>query len=972
MTVAGNAAAAAVTAADRPALSSSLNRNRKQQHRNFVSSHSQLPESACDCQGHGNEGFDDSLESCDCSGGYCCQPICALHEPTSASHTVYGQTDESEHPNDDRDGDCFLRPNRLLDHFYGENLNRFAIYENLCPQCGFGVGCGCHNIDDGTVFTGAYDEEDACENIYENVCETCSFIYKSDKCEVCEERQQVVKKTVSANKHLHKFAELLGSLRQRIRDRTPKVPATARPRPEIVHTIGDVFKTNKTFDLNEIARLKQQTPTDRHLYGRLRNSDEYLARPARNSVGYRGIKASASDSNFFTNIRLSLTRTSASTNSFSGSSPAVHSPIYENLPIGSVSVDETASAVSLDRSDSAVNTARATTSLVSNKQQSTPSLRSIDIHIDSLRNWMTSLRGQTHDYGDDNKYTACSVKCIPSKYASCCWQSTSEVEMHDDREVENGNGAMSRLNEDEVWTRVDEFRANFNDNHSKRNAIYFKRLNKSEPEPITIRVKQDTLGDNSIESEKKLAENTFPIPPYRALKPSELVSTDKNGSNGNLACGTSANSLVKVRRAPPPPPISIVSPYKPEVHKILRAPRRMRLAAPMDAFLNEAKHQHYITHMALSTGLHRATTGCDKQRNAFIKALIVHQQYNDCCKHVDFQRDLNDMFIIFHKTHGGAQPLTFQRKQRAVDNNDTKKYLDDFTLNTCRAAMDSGDRKQIDDFEKVTNAVLAGGRILIEDFQRQQSSVELALPKKTTMNDFEIRKVPAWAKETNYSSIGGARHTPDHKEDHEIKIRNVDVSLAKEDKMATTGTLANVEESIYQPIWKFQTVGSARESDVSFVSEYYTASEFCEEIVDVTEWEVAEEFAFATERNSQLINMDDVVSCEDNRSVHSLPFYDPYRTVCILYCPENTKYNKIIYDYNGNSVDGGSALSERVGKGAMAPDENDENTNVYDDKCCSDGLNSNANGKFCGDSVLAWQHLIRSAALMEDEDDMVS
>lgn len=935
------------------------NRNRKHHHhRNSVSSNSQLQANTCDCLA--NNRHHDSLDNnnirclCCCNGDYVCESVC--HEsvesvPAFGDRVSDYTTEVVRSP--DPNGDCFLRPNRLIDNFYGDNLHRFAIYENLCRQCGFGVGCGCSTTEktDSPVFNSSYDDDETSENIYENVCETCSFIYSGERCELCQQQKQVTKK---ASKQLTKFAEILGNLRQRIRDRAPKVlPASTRPKLEIVHTIGDVFKTNKTFDLSEIVRLKQQT-ADTHIYGKLRNSDEQLSK--KNCTERAGIKTSASDSNFLANIRLSFGRNAASTNTLFGS-PA-NDPIYDNLPpqknnngftkpSNKVSSASEGNLVGLTRRDNATPD----THILNNRQIPAP----FDIHIDSLKHWMTSLRRQTHDYNDDFKYAACTVKCIPSMYVSCCGRFANEVGIHDNSKYRSNT--MDRADDLEVWTRVNEFRANFIENHSKRNAVYFKRGKESETEPIYVRIKKDSsIGDSEV---KVIGEEAGPA--FNGSEFSESAALKEERENNGLVkmkMNHATTTTVKVLKELPD---NNILPFRTEV-------KQLKKSTGIIPFENGAKHRYYITQLALSTGLHQATLLCDKRLHAFVKGLISVQKYSNGCNLMDFQRDLNDMFIIFHKTHGET-PLTFHRIPEAVDYNCIDKvHLNDFALHSHRMIDCDDNRKQIGDFEKISNVVSADA--VIEDYQRPNG--ELALPKKT-LNDFEVRKVQAWGRETNYSSTASG-----YKEDHEIKIRNVDGKSSEMERILRKpdngdAVLNGSDENIYQPIWKFQTVGSARESDVSFVSEYYTANECFEEAVDVAEWEVAEEFAFATERNSQLIDMEDVVSCEDNRSIRNVPHSDPYHTVCILYCQENDKYNKIIYDYNGNNVYGEDRVAENMSSGVL--DASTENNNNYNNKCGNEEnnlfLKTNLKTKLCGDSVLAWQHLIRSAAYMEDEEDLV-
>lgn len=96
------------------------------------------------------------------------------------------------------------------------------------------------------------------DNIYENICENCGGFYSNlDKCDKCVGAKS--DKAVVTPKRKF-FGDIIGNLILK----TPKSGTSgggnkvkkAINRLEIVHNVDQVFKTNKTFDLNEICLMK--------------------------------------------------------------------------------------------------------------------------------------------------------------------------------------------------------------------------------------------------------------------------------------------------------------------------------------------------------------------------------------------------------------------------------------------------------------------------------------------------------------------------------------------------------------------------------------------------------------------------------------------------------------------------------------------------------------------------------------------
>lgn len=162
---------------------------------------------------------------------------------------------------------------------------------------------------------------------------------------------------------------------------------------------------------------------------------------------------------------------------------------------------------------------------------------------------------------------------------------------------------------------------------------------------------------------------------------------------------------------------------------------------------------------------------------------------------------------------------------------------------------------------------------------------------------------------------------------------------------ASVGVTADEDkEGIYQPIWKFHTVGIGRESTSSDTFDgSYNTNDFAE-VGDTVEWEVAEEFEFGSSRET-LLESSSSSSCssgetspsisggeDDKTSINTLDSSSTiveggwindaskmraqtiisaadasipkwrysYRPVCILYDLSDANNNTIIYNYDGN------------------------------------------------------------------------
>ncbi|XP_065087057.1 uncharacterized protein LOC135708835 isoform X2 [Ochlerotatus camptorhynchus] len=135
---------------------------------------------------------------------------------------------------------------------------------------------------------GGYGKLRKCEeNIYENICEDCGRLYSAEKCSFCAvEDEEDVERTKKVNKYSAKFQEFLGNFRIRpVRfGGSAGVGSTFQSKrklckSDIVHNVDGfehVFRTNKSFDLGAICRMRDDVRSQRSVDRVLHKSDDQL------------------------------------------------------------------------------------------------------------------------------------------------------------------------------------------------------------------------------------------------------------------------------------------------------------------------------------------------------------------------------------------------------------------------------------------------------------------------------------------------------------------------------------------------------------------------------------------------------------------------------------------------------------------------------------------------------------------------
>ena len=770
-----------------------------------------------------------------------------------------------------------------------ENLHRFAIYENLCQHCGY----VCSGYCDQNSGNRSQSDETDYENIYENVCESCSLIYSGVSCEHCANR--LPKKSPSI-RQFNKFTELIGNLRQKIREKSPKGSTNCgqRPKIEIIHNVGAVYKTNKTFDFGEIVRLKSES-CDASPYGKLRKSDDSLLVNRERCDDLRTKRTNSLTSDSDARFIQNQTQRDRASNTHLGVIP-----IYENVFIAAQPTTPTKTLALAETIYSSVPPsltnalAGATKTIVTGaiiKRQNSGSINNDELHTqtDSLRNWMTSLRRLTHDYDDDdndsatNRCVDCYVKCVPSKTFGCCEYIGDRRAMqraYNNRVVDNDRLDLANKQ------RVEEFQLNFVENLVKRNANHLKTIPVKEFEPILVRLKENYLLGHGEYAAEMIAK-----------------ATESDNDDGIRLC---------VEKAAPSESDCLPS-KNACMDLVVARPSNATVRNPRFRAINIRQKHSKINGVFLSIGLNRLVLNYDKRLHAFYELIINDKQIQNKYQN-EFEDDFNDIFIIFSKALTGQQqgPSEHEWQRRKLCDKSDSSVLK-VASNRAMDAMPV--ESHVSDLRMEIRADGQAGKLL------------------TTREMCEV---------TNYSS------SADDETDFGVGIRDM------------------VEESIYQPIWKFKTVGFARESYNSESNDYVNLSDCSESVDDVGEWELDDEFSFSTDGFVK-----DAVTSIRNFSV-CVPTCDPYRSVCILYSLDSSKYNKIVYDYNGtgrsiwdeSSRQNEYKIASNPSDVALVSGDGNEKS-VFEPKKSNDSNMVSA-------SVAAWKLSLKRVDLMEDEEDLVS
>lgn len=957
-----------------------------------------------------------------------------------------------------RNGHSLNRVNRRI-----EQLQRFAVYENLCGFCGFAIGNGIHHLncshqheigqtnsvnrfgnDVNELNANESAKQTFEENIYENICESCHLIFDGVQCtsEICtaprtaalcgDVIEVLVKKPPIANRQFGKqFSEFLGSFKQKLSKEKPTRVNVRKRKIEIVHNLDEVFKTNQTFDLNEIVRLKNESRNSVYVenagYEKLKKSSfeevvdgsnekclsqqEHCVLNKSRDIAVKPIRlvrTSTSESNFFQNFKSSPQLQSPYSESIASDTilysnsyaPPSYEDAIQNSDYARVNpfkltprlkpkvYDSTSASSFFTYNSSSTSTLYTFSTPTTTPTTHYPALFTND---SSLKHWMTSLKWQTHDYNDDNKQFECdSIKCVPSKL----FNSTQQTRQHTENCV-NMNSTRTAMNSIDqtqmgLLQRIELFKMNLIEHrmHSKRNAIYIKDS-----------ICYDSIGNYVANTENNsvlLAQSHAPDIDTNAVANSSSCSitnicslnqSESAQNNDDIVCLRPKNQYdanIAFLAMGIPLPKQNTNDTINTLNNAQQTISHDVALATTTQYLQMLK-AFYMSQIALSTSLNRITLVCgDNRWHCFVNVLVNHPQCEfslvrsqmklvQPTKYIDLRQIIEILYKLYilkqlsdRRTKEMKKP-----KNHLVQLKRDGKHFEDFVMRSTNllfgVALGGSAKCSIDDFvvkqsPPITYVPLlneAGKQKSIDDFNK--ANVEATNICNKTLNDF--------AKKSDCSSKPSTSTQTKQKQQTNERIKNQTQN----------------DENIYQPIWMFKTIGTASDTsyDEDSLNNFDNYGNVCDEIGN--EWDLAEEeFLFFSNR----IDSHEVVSHSLDADIHHKTLQSTstnnmyskpikrhantdgnacYKNVCVLYNPGDVKWNKIIYDYNGNSSMFNANLMNCVNQ-----IETNERKPLQDNLECWNKNVKKSNIPIKFDSINAWKSMLRTVDYNDDEEDVVS
>lgn len=884
-----------------------------------------------------------------------------------------------------------------------EQLQRFAVYENLCEFCGFAIGNGAYHlrcdVSNRKIHAAKQDEQQS-ENIYENICESCHSLFDGEQCmnEICKRSQNsnvlqnvpitgevinvlVKKPPIGANRQFGKqFSEFLGSFKQKL---TSKTNETERKRPkiEIIHDTNEVFKTNQTFDLNEIVQLRNQTFSTKqkeNTCNELINSkDEIVSEVPSKPI--RVLRASNSDSNFLENYHLTpphlqppysesiVSDTILYSNSYAPPSYedaiqhnkyASVSPFKLRARIKSRIYDSTSASSFFTYDSSSVSTLPSHSIVAERKPSAILSLFDSD---ELLRQWLILLKQQTHEYTDDDRHFDCgSTKCLPSKMLN---ESATKLKWSIEHRNNTNDSDIISDSQTNLLRRIEVFKENLMEHkmHSKRNAIYIKDsvCDVSIDETLSPDTEAPDIGTANIQSSSLL--------PF--WNRNEIDSAE---NSDEIVCKQSTNQLV-----PLVPGVRLYANIQHINHSF---------ALEITSQYLQMLKTFYMEQVTLSTSLNHITLVCGDRRIHFVMKFLMSQPHNSLqclnklvqpTKYMDFQQ-ITD---LVHKM-GRSKQLGEYDKSKAIKlsadhlTKGRKGRLENaFLMRSSnlllRTPLRARHKRSIDDFEKRRHRAFNVGTRKVKtlnDFSLPSVTKDLSVAAKS-LNDFTVEK-------TDCSSIVTST------------IFDIDVQNGVGSEIKRNDSAKRNRENIYQSIWMFKTVGTG--IDTIYDDDSLNIPDNCEyeadgiSTRDGSEWEAAQgEFLFSNEliapvqQSYVTLNSYEAQLSNGNEIIfHNLKKKPHYQTICVLYNTTNQKWNEIIYDYDGIAT----KFTENMDRGIIDERSESNNNAIRENRTNEVTRLEKQLTNFCNkpnfainfDSVNAWKTMLRAVDYIDDEEDVVS
>lgn len=870
-----------------------------------------------------------------------------------------------------------------------EQLQRFAIYENLCEFCGYAIGNGAYHLECDANIRNQTQIPLKTENIYENICEACHSVF-DDKCtsEICMRKQKattfetqpvkcgevidvLVKKPPTNRQFGKQFSGFLGSFKQKL---TPKTDnPRKRPTIEIVHNTGDVFKTNTTFNLNEIVALRNESLSGNNeglvndnLVNEIANRTSQpnsmlsceLGENFNQAVQSKGIRLFQSDSNFLTNTQLAACQQSPLYESIVSDTVLYsHShapPSYEDAILcayASVNPSNLRARVKPQICDSTSASSFFTNNSPSASQRQSRVVLSLDtLFDDPVKHWLLSLRRQTFEYSDNYSQFACdSIKCLPSKMID---ESVTQMRRSIDHNSNGANNSNGLNDSRRLQRRIQLFKDDLMEHrvHSKRNAIYIKD---------SVR---DVFADAALPPD--VAGTDIEMTSNSSIRASNASESELYQNLINF--GYDSNGNAEETRAGVENIENTVSRYDepidrlPQSSTISLEPISITVALEVTSQYLQMLKTFYMAQVSLSTSLNRITLVCGDTRVHFLVKLLVNQSQlpltaSNALTRPTRYTNLLEIIELIHENalNAGRGKRTHSMEDKCFSIHSIHQLLDTTLrsrqnhLQTHYSEIEAGN-----DVHK--SNTLADAPDNVSDCASQEHNID---------HDTDVQNEVSNASEVKqniYSSIE-AVDSPVEMAFDEESLNNFATCENKSDELATHDANEREEE----------------QKELLFSSQHRSADESVYEHQDDTRPTKP-----ADNTQKQLFKANSANVLNDKA--------DSYRTICVLYSKDMPNRNEIIYDYNGNLIrfteDASTHDTHHERKRSTACDDrktlnefHKQSRNTSQE--CETSILSASNNRsrvvnkrkiFQMDSINAWKSMLRSVDYNDDEEDVVS
>lgn len=840
------------------------------------------------------------------------------------------------------------------------------------------------------------------DNIYENICDKCDQIFSGELCKNCAKHKS--NNSVTSERKKRSFSDFFNSLkrRQKAEKKNPSASAVAR-KIEIVHNVDGFattpFKANQTFDLQEICALRlvhqQQLQEQKQLlstFKKEKEKEEVILRRKRGS-GDPEVKDGESrechrnkkkiheeededeDDFITTDLNLNSLRSAyetlveslAVTTSPDGGFGAEVELELECVDCCSTTITNhlvapkagNSSGTLIELIDSPELNIPSTTSVTIDDETITPSPpHPVAVEVEatlttptttenplisqplenklclSVRQWMTSLLYETNDDdepvveslvggGDLNWYF---VKHIPSRtfeerYASYSgWPNRSSSSLVRGSKESNNYKRSSSSCESDLNVRIDCFKSEVSKNLEQRLAAVDQGKGGAD-DSIIITVKEEIC----YQEEQLSISSDFDNEPIDNPPVVELVT-----------------HVEKSTTAPPS-----------DIGAVLKKCNNSSVVLETNAVQNENKIA------AAKVSLLSSTTGCRvgvcnwncrRRRNAITESRRHSLKFQLITRQLLSAGVQNRVFCV---AASFREQLVVLKGVLRVNRHLLRRHRGQ--LEVIRRNYQRGTWTTINE--------LIMGVLSLVDSMKEAEKMNIIVGGAT-----EDRPING---QNNLDGVAVRRQLQSYNIDQRVRNAGDWKRISEEGGSEATTTAEKVpeseEESIYQPIWKFHTVGIGRENTSSDTFDgSYNTNDFAE-IGDTVEWEIAEEFEFGSSRETLLdspsaassmsssstataaaaggdqqsktaASSSTTIEIEDEEEKsgsgdyakdHEQPKWRfSYIPVCILYDLGSAANNMIIYNYDGNPTrrqicscagGGGGLRNKRIGGDKATP-----------------------------------------------------